>query len=83
MQNIINYETKEIECDRCGWVGTVAKHIPLKQSWCGGCRSSRIRLHKRLLTQVAVDVADSWWCKCGAANHGDETNCYRCNSPRH
>lgn len=55
MQNITNYETKEIECERCGWVGTVAKHIPLKQAWCGGCRSSRIRLHKRLLTQRAPD----------------------------
>ena len=55
MQNVTNYETKEIECDRCGWVGAVAKHIPLKQAWCGGCRSSRIRLHKRLLTMLSPD----------------------------
>jgi hypothetical protein len=61
MSNITNYETKEIECDKCGWVGTVAKHIPLKQAWCGGCRSSRIRLHKRPTTKAATDVA---YCSC-------------------
>jgi hypothetical protein len=60
MANITNYETKTIECDKCGWVGTVAKFIPLKQAWCGGCGSLRIRLHKERLTQDAADG-----CKAG------------------
>jgi ribosomal protein S27AE len=55
MLNIKDYKTKEVECDRCGWVSKIAKHIPLKQAWCGRCRSSRIRLHKRLLTKRPPD----------------------------
>jgi len=43
--NIENYETKEVECLKCGWIGKVAKHIPLRFAWCGGCRSSRLRLY--------------------------------------
>jgi len=40
------YETKEIECDKCGYVSRVAAFIPLKQAWCPQCHSSKIRLHK-------------------------------------
>lgn len=38
-------KSKWIECYRCGWVGTVAKHIPLKLAWCRNCGSSRIRIY--------------------------------------
>lgn len=45
MTNIEKYETKEVECVKCGWVGTVAKFIPIRQAWCGSCRSSQLRIH--------------------------------------
>lgn len=45
MANIDNYETKQVECLKCGWVGAIAKFIPLKQAWCGSCRSSQLRIY--------------------------------------
>jgi predicted Zn-ribbon and HTH transcriptional regulator len=58
MENIENYETKEIECDKCGRVSTVAKHIPLKQAWCPECRSSRIRLYKPKNLPAGIALPD-------------------------
>ncbi len=46
MHNITDYETKQIECDKCGRVSTVAKHIPLRFSKCPECGSLKIRLWK-------------------------------------
>lgn len=56
MKNITNYETKEIECDKCGRVSSVAKKIPLHFACCKECGSLKIRLYKGLLTQRARDA---------------------------
>lgn len=33
-----SYPTKEVECLKCGWVGTLCAAFPLRDSWCGHCR---------------------------------------------
>ena len=46
--------SKWVECLKCGWVGRVSKHIPIKQAWCGQCKSPQLRLW-RSLTKRAAD----------------------------
>jgi hypothetical protein len=45
-RNITDYKTKQIECLKCGYVSTVAKHIPLRFACCKECGSLRIRIYK-------------------------------------
>lgn len=45
-RRLIPVNTKLIECDKCGQVSRISENAPLKLSWCGSCRSSRIRLHR-------------------------------------
>ena len=52
------YETKQVECVKCGWVGKVFKHIPLKYAWCGGCRSEGLRLYKSAPNKASTRRAE-------------------------